>query len=286
MKQNCGKIFKTILLVCLAINLNTAAYGQDEEAEDRIKRPPAIGFYAYPPRWLVDMPTAGTLPRASYDIAIRLYSQGGALGMVDIGLSSRFQLGISYGGEGIVSNTSPSWNPKIEFTLKLRVIDEIEYFPGVTVGFTSQGFGPWNDQLKRYAFKSRGFFAVASRSFYFYSWTAGWHAGFNYSLESDIDEDGDINFFGGFDATFRYNLGLTGEYDLAINDDKSSLPDGSTNYYGGKGRGYFNLSLRWLFHDNLELEAILKDLFVNRKAQLGESITFTREVRITYIEPF
>ena len=282
MKQRTGKIFKAFILACFAISLSSAAFAQDEEADNSINRPPAMGFYAYPPRWLVDMPTAGTLPRASYDIVIRLYSQGGALGMVDIGLSSRFQLGISYGGEGIVSNTSPSWNPKIEFTLKLRVIDELEYLPGMTVGFTSQGFGPWNDQLKRYAFKSRGFFAVARRSFYFYNWTAGWHAGFNYTLESDNDGDEDINFFGGFDATFRYNLGLTGEYDLAINDDKSTLPDGTPNSFGGKGRGYFNLSLRWLFHDNLELEAILKDLFVNRK----DADTFAREVRITYIEPF
>ena len=282
MKQRTNIILKTILLTCFVLNLNTAVSGQEEEPEKTIDRPPSIGFYAYPPRWLVDLPTAGTLPRASFDVAIRLYPKGGALGMIDIVLSSRFQLGISYGGENIVSNKAHNWNPNIEFTLKLRVIDEIEYFPGVTVGFSSQGFGPWDDNLKRYAFKSRGFFAVASRSLYFNNWTAGWHAGFNYTLESDKDGDEDINFFGGFDATFSYNLALAGEYDVAINDDKSSLPDGSTNYYGGKGRGYFNLSLRWLFHDNLELEAILEDLFVNRK----DADTFTREVRITYIEPF
>lgn len=272
-------MIRTILMICFAVSMATGAFCQEDEVEQTI---PSIGFYAYPPRWLVDMPTAGTLPRASFDIAIRLYPNGGALGMVDVGLSSRFQLGISYGGENVVSNQSPSWNPRIEFSLKLRLVDEVEYFPGISVGFSSQGFGAWDDNLKRYAFKSRGFFAVASRSFYFYSWTSGWHFGINYSLENDEDGDDEINFFAGFDATFRYDLALVGEYDIALNDDKSTLPSGGTNYYGGKGRGYFNLSLRWLFHDNLELEAILKDLFVNRK----DASTFTREVRIIYIETF
>ena len=65
------------------------------------------------------------------------------------------------------------------------------------------------------------------------------------------------------------------EYDAALEDNKST-------YFSGKGRGYLNTSLRWLFTDNLELELMLKDLLINRR----ESSTFTREIRITYIENF
>jgi len=271
-------ILNTFAVFVILVIMTLPVLAQQEAEDTR----PTTGFYAYPPRWLVDMPTAGTLPRASFDVAIRLYPNGGALGMVDIGLSSRLQLGISYGGEGVVSNRGADWNPDINFNFKMRFIDEMEYFPAVTGGFCSQGFGAWSDSLNRYTYKSRGFYAVASRSFYFYSWTAGWHFGFNYSLEGDIDQDESINAFGGFDATFQYNLAFVVEYDGALNDNKSTLPGGAPNDFGGKGRGYLNTSLRWLFTDNLELELMLKDLLTNRR----ESTTLTREIRITYIENF
>ena len=261
-------IFAALFLACL---LNVSVKAQEEDEKTRS----ATGFYAYPPRWLVDMPTGGTLPRASFDVAIRLYPSGGALGMIDIGLSNRLQLGISYGGLGVISSRSVDWNPDINFNIKMRVVDEMEFFPAITGGFCSQGFGAYNDSLNRFTYKSRGFYAVASRSFYFYSWTAGWHFGVNYSLEGDIDEDNSIDAFGGFDATFQYNLAFVIEYDGALDDNKSTI-------FSGKGRGYLNTSLRWLFTDNLELELMLKDLLINRR----ESSTFTREIRITYIENF
>ncbi|RKX25165.1 MAG: hypothetical protein DRP45_06550, partial [Candidatus Zixiibacteriota bacterium] len=87
-----------------------------------------------------------------------------------------------------------------------------------------------------------------------------------------------INFFGGFDATFNYNLALLFEYDAALNDDRGDYPD-----ITGKGRGYLNMSIKWLFARNLELEFILKDLLVNRR---GEGVTFQRGVRMMYIDNF
>lgn len=239
-------------------------------------------LYEIPPRRLVDIPTAGTMPRGSFEIGFRLYPEGGALGFTDIGLSNRLTLGISYGGEGVLGFDDPSWNDRIEFDVKFRFVDEMEFFPAITAGFASQGYGAFNSDFDRYTYKSRGFYGVVSRSFYFYNWTSGWHAGINYSLENDGDHDEDINFFAGFDATFRYNLAFYAEYDAAINDNKSTLPDGSRNEFTGKGRGYLNISIKWLFTENLELEFILKDLLVNRR----ESDTITREIRIIYIDSF
>ena len=234
-------------------------------------------LYDIAPRALVDLPTAGTLPRGAYQIGLRLYSGGGAIGNTDIGLSNRFMMGISYGGTEIVSSEDPDWNPRIGFSLKFRVIDEMEYFPAVAVGFSDQGYGLFRSDFDRYTYKARGFYAVASRGFYFYKWTSGWHFGVNYSLEDDGDGDSDINVFGGFDATFNYNLALLLEYDAGMNDDRGETPDVS-----GKGRGYLNLSIKWLFAQNLELEILLKDLMVNRR----ESSTVTREVRMMYIDQF
>ncbi|MEW5995440.1 MAG: hypothetical protein AB1744_13740 [Candidatus Zixiibacteriota bacterium] len=161
---------KSMLLCLPALLLALTVSAQQSPDLDR------SSLYELPPRWLVDVPTAGTLPRAHYDIAFRFYPSGGALANCDIGLSNRLTLGIAYGAEDIISNGDPNWNPRIEFNIKFRAIDELEYFPAVAVGFNSQGFGAWNDDYDRYTFKSRGFYAVASRSFYFYEWTAGWHA--------------------------------------------------------------------------------------------------------------
>lgn len=234
-------------------------------------------LYDIPPRTLVDMPTAGTLPRGTFNIGLRLYAQGGALGYTDIGLSNRLMLGISYGGIKIVSNENPDWNPSIAFNLKFRVIDEMEVFPAVTVGFSDQGYGPFVDDWDRFVFKSRGFYAVTSRSFYFYKWTSSWHFGVNYSREYKGDDDQDVNIFGGFDATFNYNLALLLEYDAAFNDDSGDRPEIS-----GKGRGYLNLSVKWLFAANLEMEIFAKDLLINRR----EADTFSRGLRIIYIDHF
>ena len=238
---------------------------------------PGYTLYDIPPRWLVDIPTAATLPRASYSITTRFFANGGALGLIDIGLSDRFMLGISYGGEGVLSGGDVDWYPRIGFHIRFRVVDELEYFPAVTVGFSDQGYGSWYAGLDRFTYKARGFFAVVTRNFYFYEWTSGWHAGLNYTVREDKDGDQHLNFFGGVDVTFNYNLALLLEYDAALNDDR-----GAAAPVTGKGRGYLNLSVKWLFAENLELEVIAKDLLVNRR----ESSNFSRELRITYVAGF
>jgi len=257
-------------LVCLMLIAPTVI----SQAEDD---PLQHTLYEIPPRWLVDVPTAGTLPRGYYDIVVRMYANGGALSYTNIGLSNRFMIGISFGGENIISARGVNWNPRIGFSLRFRVIDELEFFPAVSVGYSGQGIGTYDDKTKRYQFKSRGFYAVASRSFYFYRWTSGWHGGINYSLEND-DTDEDLNFFAGIDATFNYNLAMLLEYDIALNDNKG----GAATSITGKGRGYLNFSIKWLFTNSLELELIAKDLLINRR----ESSEFSREVRFTFIDSF
>jgi len=54
-------------------------------------------------RHLVDMPTAGNLERGSYGMSLRMFSNGGLLGGVNVGISPRFSFGLSYGGENIMA---------------------------------------------------------------------------------------------------------------------------------------------------------------------------------------
>jgi len=194
------KLSKTIAMLTIGWLTITSANAQDMELDA------SHTLYDFAPRKLVDLPTAGTLPKGTFQIGLRIYAGGGALGYTDIGLSNRFSLGIAYGGTDIVSNGDPEWNPRIGFNLKFRIVDELEFFPAIAIGFSDQGYGGYRSDYERYTYKSRGFYGVVSRSFYFYKWTSGWHFGVNYSREHDVDNDKDINFFGGFDATWFRRL--------------------------------------------------------------------------------
>jgi hypothetical protein len=233
-------------------------------------------LYEIPPRDLIDAPTAGTLPRGCFDIEMRVYSNGGILSRTSIGLSDRFMIGMSYGAEGIIAESSTNRNPRIEFNVKLRLLDETYYMPAFAIGFNSQGYGAYIDDMERYTYKSKGFYAALSRSYDFHNISSGAHVGVNYSLENDKDDEEEPTVFFGLDARFSYNLGLLLEYDMALNDDRSSV-----GY--AKGRGYLNFGLKWFYSENLELEVILKNLLLNRHE--GAS-TFGRELRFTYIEYF
>jgi hypothetical protein len=225
---------------------------------------------------LVDFPTAGTLPRASFDVEIDAYSGGGILSYINIGLHDRFMLGISYGGEGILGDGDVEWNERPDYLVKLRLVDENIAFPAIAVGFESQGTGIYNDSLERYQFKAPGFYMVVSKGYRTLSWVSGVHAGVNLNtIEDSKDGDNDISFFAGFDITFNRNLSLVGEYQAALNDDGGDSPY-------GRGRGYLNFGVTWTFSDRLQLGAIFKDLLINTR--VAESIT--RELRITYTERF
>jgi len=229
-------------------------------------------YFDIQPRNLIDAPTAWSLPRGAFDFVTRVYPEGGVLGLVSIGLSNHLMIGISYGADRIISEQEARKNPRLEFNVKLKLVDEQYYFPAIAVGLVTQGYGSWDSEMKRYAYKSKGFYAVATRSLYFYKWTVGGHAGINYSLETD-DNDDDPDFYFGIDTRFSRNFALVMEYDLALNDNKSAQ-----RY--GRGRGYLNMGLKWVYSENLELEAVFKNLLNNRR---GIS-SFSRGLRITYME--
>jgi len=226
-----------------------------------------------PPRRMIDSPTAGTLRKGSFDTELRAFPNGGLLGILQIGLTNRWQIGLSYGGTEVISSNDPSWNPRMQFLTKLQLVSESMAFPGVAVGFEDQGFGLWVDSLDRYQIKSKGFFAVASKGYRGINFTSSLHGGLNYSREDEDDDD--MSFFFGADMIFDNNLGIVAEFDMALNDDRSprSL---------GRGRGYLNTSVRWLLLDRVFIEGVLKDLLQNRH----DTDTFGRELRLLYFESF
>lgn len=261
------------ILLALSLILGAATISAQTRRESKPK-PAPTRTGAWQPIMLIDCPTAGTLQRGSFTAVVRAYPNGGVLAATDIGMSNRLMIGVSYGAEGIIAEDKPVWNPRVEFDLRLSLIDEGLVFPAITTGFCSQGYGGYIDSTKRYAFKSKGFFVVGSKNYPFYNWQMGLHGGVNYSMEQE-DDDTNMDFFVGMDTRLNEDVGLVVEYDFATNDNRH---DSSV----GRGRGYLNVGLQWIYSDNLVMDLILKNLANNRK---GVSDIW-RELRVTYVQHF
>ena len=228
------------------------------------------------PRRVIDAPTAATLPRGVFEVDGRVYPSGGALLALKIGVFSRFMFGIAYGAQNLVSDEPPQWNPRVEFFTKYKVFDENWYMPAIALGYDRQGYGPFQDSLDRYLIKSKGFFAVATKTYSLRGLAAGFHGGVNYNpFEGEKDGDKSPSFFVGQDTRISNYVAFLAEYDFAFDDDKNQQ-------MFGRGWGYLNLGVRWLFSDNLWLEADFRDMFRNRTG-VG---SFGRELRLIYVESF
>lgn len=265
----------TGLLVCGLVLALTAEASAQWSRDSRQSRSD-FNYYGeniQPPRRMIDSPTAGTLRRGSFDTELRAFPDGGMLAILQIGLTSRWQIGISYGGTNVISSNDPEWNPRMQFLTKIQLIAESFAMPAVAIGFEEQGFGLWIDSLGRYQIKSKGFYGVVSKGYRSSSFMSSIHGGINYSREDNDDDN--VNFFCGADMLFDNNVGLVGEYDLALNDDR--VP-----YSLGKGRGYLNASVRWVLIDKVLIEGAIKDILRNRK----DTDSIGRELRLIYVEQF
>jgi len=265
----------TILTILVFLMMTSISIGQTETVKRTV---PANlpAFKSIPPRILLDCPTAATLPRASFDIQVRDFAGGGLLTSINVGLHQNFMLGVSYGGTGVLGESKATWQDHPEFEVKYQIIPETYQIPAIAVGFSSQGYGPYVEDWERYTYKSRGFYLVLSKAYQTYNWATGFHGGINYSLEHTIDDDSSPNLFFGFDMNVNNNVAIVAEYDLALNDDNED------DDYFGKGWGYLNLGLRWIFYERLELGIDFKNLLNNREGVNEVS----RELRISYYEFF
>ena len=232
-----------------------------------------------PPSSLITLPTAGTLQRGSFALEMRIQKFGGLTSSISVGLTDRFQLGISYGSANLIGDDSLIWYPKPETNLKYLLIDESETSPGISLGIDTQGFGKFNlgDSLMRYDTKALGLFAVASKNWVTPLGNLGWHFGSNYNFVETNDNDKDVNFFMGFDIEFNPELSMMFEYNAALNENNMT----SKNIAISRG-GYLNAGIRWTFVERLHIEMDFNNLMFDKK----KVDYFNREIKITYIEYF
>ncbi|MBM3319077.1 MAG: hypothetical protein FJY73_00175 [Candidatus Eisenbacteria bacterium] len=231
------------------------------------------------PTDLVDGPTASLLPHGAYDTSLRLYAGGGVLFRWRVGIRDAVHLGASFGGTNIVGSGDPDWNPRVEFLFRALLLRQTYYGPALAVGFDSQGYGAYSGAWSRYRFKSRGFYAVASKHFLFLG-DLGFHGGANYSLERG-DGQKNLNAFFGIEKSLHPRVDLLVEYDLAANDSKD---DGVF----GEGKGYLNAALVWRISSSVCLEADFRNLLENGSGESGNEAAaeWSRELQIIHRQYF
>ena len=221
---------------------------------------------------IIDIPTAGSLQKGAFDIGLRMYPQGGVLFNMSAGLINRVMVTVFYGGENCIGDGEINWNPQIGFEMRVRIIEESFVLPALSAGFISQGYGGYNNDLNRYTYKSKGFYAVISRNYNLLG-DLGLHFGANKSLEED-DRDRDINLFTGFDKALPAGIEILGEYDFGFNDN------GDLGL--GNGNGYLNAGLRWSITGGFSVTFIFRNLAKNKKLTSG----IGREIVINYVRMF
>lgn len=227
---------------------------------------------------LIDAPTAGVLGKGQYEVGLRAFANGGLLANINVGITDRFMIGISYGGEKFIGTGEVKFNPLPGVDVRYRLIDENVALPAIAVGFNSQGYGPFikklNDSTKinRYSQKSPGLFAVASKNYAFLG-TIGFHGGVNWAVTEKKDKDNQPNFFAGVDKSINQELSVVSEYSIAFNDNKKHV---------GYKRGYFNTGAKLNFNNKVLVEFFIKDIFNNSK-EFGK---YSRELRLSFINAF
>ena len=251
----------------------------------------------YPPLNLVSIPTAGTLPRGSFTLESLIINNGGIVPKLSIGFTDNFAVGVSYGIQNLIGDTTPSINKTTpEVQIKYRIFDESEKMPALVYGLDTQGRGEFHKQdsilsisgksdstrtLNRYDQKAWGMYIVFSKNWNLMG-NLGMHAGISKSLLENDDGDKDLNVFFGFDKELNRSFSLLVEYDAALNDNLTEDDYGSINKITfGRGRGYLNAGVRWAISSNLMLEVNFNDINQNTEAEYTN-----REIKVMYSESF
>ena len=232
-----------------------------------------------PPTTLITVPSAGTLVRGSYAMQMRVQKGGGLTSSLSVGITDRFQFGLSFGSANLIGDDSLIWYPRPEANIKYRIIDETESMPGISIGLDTQGQGQYNDadSLMRYDVKAMGLYAAASKNWVTPLGNLGVHMGTNYNFAEVNDGDKDVNYFFGFDIEFNPELSVIVEYNAALNENDMTAKTMSIS----RG-GYLNAAIRWTFVEHLHIEMDFNNLlFDDEKVDY-----FQRELKITYIEYF
>ncbi len=221
------------------------------------------------PRFVVDMPTAGVLSRLHHSVGVYAFPDGGVMMEWSIAPFNEFNVGISYGGSGVIGAGIPDWQPWPGLHAKYRILSETLDFPAITVGFSSQGRGAHLDELDKFETQSPGLFAVASKSFEFLG-RLDLHGGVNYAFEG-ASGDRAPNIYIGLEKSVGNIFSAAIEYNATFMENLGQTM---------RHRGLLNASVRCSIGKGFTLEFQARDLLTN----FNNADHISRSLALEYIE--
>lgn len=221
--------------------------------------------------YLVDQPTPFSLMHGEYYFDARFQNEGGMLAHFGIGLFDRLTLGASYGGNGFLGASKPSFFPRVSFQARVAITSEGETFlPDIGFGYDDQGYGDYDNTEKQYQVRGKGFYLVIGKTIDVSNTYVV--IGPNYWIGSNRQKG--LSAFLAAQQILSEHFELILEYDLNIRDK----PD--------KNRGFLNVGINWAFSDNLTFTFMLKDILENKPFVNGRDAGMNRALNVSFHELF
>ncbi len=221
---------------------------------------------------IVELPTAGILPKGTFVIQSNFFSNGGMRIGFLLSPFSNFMLGISYSGTNIIGSGEVIFQHLPGVQIGFRFLDERINFPALSIGLSTQGFGYYKKDVERFQTYSPGFYLVASKGFKNLLGIFDISLGINYSLEPKPSRRG-INLYGGFSQFILRYLKLNLEYNSNLDETTNDVMT---------RKGLLNFSTVFMLNPNVKIGLILKDLLGN----LRSSSAIERNIVIQYSGEF
>lgn len=189
---------------------------------------------------LVDIPTAHLYSRGDYEVKLRIYDQGSLLFRFALSLTDWVMLGVPLDIEHFIGREEIEVALPPVIWAKIRLTKEGGNLWPMAIGYDPTDYGEDEKEDKRV----RGLYFVCTKPTYLHNLPIQWHFGVNANIE-DIEDRG-ICSFGGLDLSINpYLL-------FYVEVDGVSLE--------GKDDPFFNLGLRYLATEDLELEIGVRDV--------------------------
>ena len=208
-------------------------------------------------RYIVEMPTAGILPKSDYVIYGTAFADGGLFAEFTASPFTNFELGLSFSGIRIIGSGDMDFQKIPGVNIKWRIINETSSFPAIAIGANIQGKGYYSKTYDRFQTQSPGIYVSGSKDMYWYLGYIAFHGGLNYSFEPSPYQR-KINLYAGFEQSLGRAFSVNCEYNANLDDENKHIM---------KNKGLLNLAIRASLSKGVTLELQLKDLLKNLKSE-------------------
>ena len=189
---------------------------------------------------LVDTPTAHLYPKGEYGINLRIYNEGSVLLRFALSLTDYIMLGVPLDIRHFIGDREVEIELPPVIWARIRLTKKGGNLWPMAIGYDPTNYGKDEEEGK----KVRGLYLVCTKPFYLRSLPMEWHLGINADLE-DFEDRG-ICSFGGLNLSINPYLLFHAELE-------------EVSFKGGDDP-LFNLGLRYLASEHLDLEIDLRDV--------------------------